>query len=44
MTADEQQVIEKVVRQLAATLPIERIILFGSRAREDADLLRDKKD
>lgn len=38
MSTDEQQVIEKVVRQLTETLPIERIILFGSRARGDADI------
>lgn len=38
MSTDEQQVIEKVVRQLVETLPIERIILFGSRARGDAGI------
>ena len=38
MSTDEQQVIEKVVRQLVETLPVERIILFGSRARGDADI------
>lgn len=41
MTSNEQQVIEKIVRQLVETLPIERIILFGSRARGDADADRD---
>ena len=37
MSPEEQQIIKKVVKQLVQSFPIERIILFGSRARGDAD-------
>ncbi len=37
MSPEEQQVIEKVVKQLVQSFSIERIILFGSRARGNAD-------
>lgn len=37
MTSQEQQVVERVVEQLTQSFMIRRIILFGSRARGDAD-------
>lgn len=36
MSPDEQRIVDRVMRQLIQSFPIERIILFGSRARGDA--------